>query len=126
MPKAAPKPCVTCGTLVHDGTGRCDAHKVRAGTFADRKRGTRQQRGYGRDWELRRERVLERDCGLCQPCQRADRVTVGNIVDHTVPKARGGSDDDDNLQTICPSCHTEKTNVEKRGGVAAWPLVPER
>jgi 5-methylcytosine-specific restriction protein A len=126
MPKAAPKPCVRCNTLVRDGSNRCDAHKVREGTFSDRRRGTRHQRGYGAAWDKKRQGVLARDGGLCQPCRRADRVTVGNIVDHTVPKAAGGSDDEENLQTICPDCHTEKTNIEKRGGIAAWPLVPTR
>jgi 5-methylcytosine-specific restriction protein A len=112
--------------LVRDGSGRCEAHKVRTGTFADRGRGTRQARGYGREWEKARERVLERDCGLCQPCRRAGRLTAGPIVDHITPKAQDGSDDDDNLQAICKDCHTEKTGIETRGGRAGWPLVPTR
>jgi 5-methylcytosine-specific restriction protein A len=41
-------------------------------------------------------------------------------VDHIVNKARGGGDNDENLQTICDgpgSCHQAKTAAESRGQV---------
>ncbi|WP_298235903.1 HNH endonuclease [uncultured Azohydromonas sp.] len=124
MPKAAPRSCVTCGTLVRDGTARCDAHKVRAGTFADRRRGTRQQRGYGADWEKRRLRILERDKGLCRcdECKRLNRLRVATEVDHRINKATWlarfgtleGVDEDDNLQAINVDCHKAKTATENR------------
>lgn len=37
-------------------------------------------------------------------------------VDHIVPKRRGGSDHEDNLQSLCSTCHNRKTNREMRGG----------
>lgn len=114
MPRSAPKPCRVCGRLVHDGSGRCDEHKVRDNTFADRRRGSRHERGYGTEWERTRERILERDGGLCQPCVRAERVTPAVAVDHITPKAEGGTDDDDNLQSICKCCHDVKTAAENQ------------
>jgi 5-methylcytosine-specific restriction endonuclease McrA len=40
-------------------------------------------------------------------------------VDHIVPKALGGTDDEGNLQAICVECHQQKTLREaaeaKRG-----------
>ncbi|MET5012162.1 HNH endonuclease signature motif containing protein, partial [Burkholderia pseudomallei] len=57
---------------------------------------------------------LERDGGLCQPCARADRVTPAVAVDHIAPKAEGGTDDDDNLQSICKACHDVKTAAENQ------------
>lgn len=83
----------------------------------DNVRGSRQQRGYGRQWEITRERIRERDLGLCQPCARADRVTAGTECDHIVPKSQGGTDDEANLQWICTECHREKSAREGTGGV---------
>jgi len=114
MPTAAPKPCSVCGVLVRTGGSRCQQH-VHVGRFGDDRRGTRHQRGYGAEWDRKRERILARDGGLCCPCRRIGRVTLGREVDHTVPKARGGTDDDDNLQTICRPCHKAKTAAEARG-----------
>jgi 5-methylcytosine-specific restriction protein A len=120
MPSTAPKPCTQpgCGVLVRDGSARCEAHKVLAGRFADKRRGSRHQRGYGTAWDRTRARILRRDAGLCQPCSRAGRVTAATEVDHIVNKARGGDDGDDNLQSICVDCHRRKTAAEAKGGGA--------
>lgn len=63
--------------------------------------------------------MLERDAGLCQPCMRRGHITPNcRTVDHIVNKARGGGDNDENLQTICDgpgSCHQAKTRAESRG-----------
>lgn len=86
------------------------------GWQSDRLRGTRQQRGYGADWQRTRAEVLLRDKGLCQPCLRKGRVTAAREVDHIKPKASGGTDDADNLQAICLPCHRTKTARESRRG----------
>ena len=59
-----------------------------------------------------RERILQRDGYLCQPCLRTGRPTPATQVDHIIPKAKGGADDDDNLQAICGPCHDAKTARE--------------
>lgn len=78
-------------------------------------------RGYGWAWQKQRERILKRDAGLCQPCLRRGHVTPDcRTVDHITPKARGGGDEEENLQTICDgpdSCHQAKTQAESRGMV---------
>jgi 5-methylcytosine-specific restriction enzyme A len=122
MPFAAPKPCTLCGVLVRDGTSRCEKHPARRG-FLDPKRGNRHQRGYGADWDHRRLRILERDAGLCCPCRAIGRLTLGREVDHKVPKARGGTDDDENLQTICRPCHKSKTGAEAHGRTWTGPAA---
>jgi 5-methylcytosine-specific restriction enzyme A len=118
MATAAPKPCTHpgCPALVRDGTGRCPKHPA-VNRFADKRRGTRHERGYGTAWDKLRLVVLERDCGLCQPCRSEQRVAAGTIVDHIKPKAEGGTDDLANLQTICAACHAIKTAAEARRGV---------
>lgn len=59
---------------------------------------------------------MRRDQGLCQVCRQAGRVTPATQVDHVVPKAEGGTDDEGNLQAICPACHRAKTGREAGRG----------
>jgi len=75
-------------------------------------RRSRHERGYGAAWDKLRRRVLIRDKHLCQPCLRLQRVTPAREVDHITPKAQGGTDDESNLQSICPTCHAEKSSTE--------------
>ena len=87
--------------------------------WADQRRGSSSDRGYGAAWQRARLRVLARDCGLCQPCKRLGHITPNcNEVDHIRNKAQGGTDDEANLQTICRPCHVAKTAAESRG--AEW------
>jgi 5-methylcytosine-specific restriction protein A len=76
------------------------------------------ERGYGSEWRKTRERILVRDRRLCQPCLREGRTTLATEVDHKIPKAEGGTDDDSNLQAICDQkpwrCHSKKTAVESK------------
>ena len=72
-------------------------------------RESRHARGYGTAWEKLRKQALARDKGLCQPCLRAERVTAAHAVDHIKQKAAGGTDDLENLQSICRACHLDKT-----------------
>lgn len=62
----------------------------------------------GRPWRRKRARILARDKYCCQTCRRAARLTVATQVDHIVPLAAGGSDEDDNLEGICDPCHAVK------------------
>jgi 5-methylcytosine-specific restriction protein A len=118
--------------LARDGTSRCPAHKVVDGRFADSRRGSRHERGYGSAWDKIRQRILRRDAGICQPCLADGIVHQATHVDHKVNKAewkrlRGtlvGADDDDNLQAINADCHRLKTAGEAkhaRGGGAKTP-----
>jgi len=116
MTQSAPKPCSQCHVLVTDGTSRCAAHKVVAGSFADERRGTRQERGYGAAWDRIRVRVMRRDGGLCQVCKGQGLLVEAKEVDHVVPKAQGGTDVDANLQAICTPCHRAKTAREAGAG----------
>lgn len=72
-------------------------------------RGTKQQRGYGGEWE--RISLMKRaECPVCEVCGDA----VATQVDHIIafdrvddPKRTQWT----NLQSICSSCHSWKTNV---------------
>lgn len=117
MPTAAPKPCLQpgCGVLVRDGTSRCGAHKVKAWA---KPAGEQQGRG-GRPWRRQRDRILQRDAGLCQACLRAKLITPAAEVDHIVSLADGGGSDAANLEALCGPCHQAKTLFEARRGRGA-------
>lgn len=91
-------------------------------------RESRHRRGYGTAWDKLRKAILTRDKHLCQGCKRSGRIASGNHVDHIVPKAKGGTDDDCNLQTLCLTCHDAKTaadkghRVKKPIALDGWPV----
>lgn len=94
---------------------------------------SRHERGYGARWVKTRVRILRRDMHLCQPCLANGRPTQATEVDHIKPKAKGGTDDDDNLQAVCHACHKAKTEAEAAEaqgrrikpqiGEDGWPIV---
>lgn len=92
-------------------------------------RESRHKRGYGTEWDKLRKRILERDNYLCQPCLAKGRVTAAKAVDHITPKAKGGTDAEDNLRAICGPCHDDKTAEDKGHrvkptiGVDGWPIT---
>jgi 5-methylcytosine-specific restriction enzyme A len=57
-----------------------------------------------KDWPATRKRVLIRDRYQCVKCGGP-----ANQVDHIVPS---GSDDDDNLQSLCEEHHNQKSSAE--------------
>lgn len=61
-----------------------------------------------------RERIRQRDNGLCQACKAQGRTTVGVAVDHKRPLWAGGTDDDSNKWLLCQPCHDLKTAEEAR------------
>lgn len=78
-------------------------------------RTSRHARGYGAAWDKLRLQILERDHFLCQRCASAGRVREASHCDHRIPRAKGGKDDADNLQSLCPECHRAKS-IEDAGG----------
>lgn len=61
-----------------------------------------------------REKIKQRDCGLCQECKRQGRVTLGRVVDHIVALWKGGTDEDSNKELLCDPCHDAKTAREAK------------
>lgn len=116
MARRPQRPCryLGCRELHRNGNGYCEEHQGEAGAWVRRQHKPKKttERGYGWEWQRKRKRILKRDGGLCQPCEREGRITLAREVDHVVNKASGGDDSDGNLQAICTSCHREKTARE--------------
>lgn len=68
----------------------------------------REQGALRTQWDAMRRyvarRVYGRDGHRCRICGS----TVNLTVDHIIPLARGGTNDLDNLQTLCRSCNSRK------------------
>lgn len=71
-------------------------------------------------WPWLRMHVFDRDGWQCVQCGRRGRLEC----DHKIPREAGGSDDMDNLQTLCRRCHIQKTKADVGNpdppGVAEW------
>ena len=73
---------------------------------------SRHERGYSTAWTKLRLVIIARDLGLCQECKRQGRVTPFRYVDHIIPKAEGGTDDETNLECQCSEHGESKTLAE--------------
>jgi 5-methylcytosine-specific restriction protein A len=87
----------------------------------------------GQDQRLRR---LKRTHHLCERClcinrwsnRTSPRTEVAKIVNHIIPLARGGSDDDENTENLCIECdqivtaeqfgHKQRVSI----GTDGWPI----
>lgn len=114
MPSKPGRPCRApgCPAVVRDGAW-CPAHQQLSVTPDERPSASR--RGYDVRWRKIRRMVL-REEPLCVECEKAGRVTAANEVDHIIPLRQGGTHERSNLQPLCKSCHSKKTNRERVGG----------
>jgi 5-methylcytosine-specific restriction protein A len=106
MPYAPKRPCTHPGCPELVVSGRCEKHKLQS---YEHQRGSSAQRGYGARWQRLREIILSRDNYICAECGR-----MATDVDHILPKSKGGTDDPDNLQSLCHEYHSRKTATEGR------------
>lgn len=112
MPPRVPRACRKhgCSKTTTDRSGYCQEH-MNTGWESHQPGKSRHQRGYGSKWDKIRPRIFQRDKYLCQNC--LPRAAEAKTVDHIIPKAHGGTDDDSNLQSLCWPCHKRKTATER-------------
>lgn len=72
----------------------------------------------GGRWKALRMAVLERDGFKCRSCGARGRLEVDHI--EAVRDAPAKSWEPENLQALCPPCHTRKTRIE-----CGHPPLPE-
>jgi 5-methylcytosine-specific restriction protein A len=71
----------------------------------DKRRPDSNRRGYGYQWRKVRNAYL-----AAHPyCEAPSCNEVGVAVDHKIPRKRGGTDDESNLQSLCRHHHASKT-----------------
>jgi len=111
MPHKPKKPCAypNCPNLT-DGT-YCEEHKK-----SERERYDKYERAwdygkkYGSKWKKIRARYVKAH-PLCERCLAEGRITPVEEVHHILPVNRGGTNDENNLMSLCRSCHN-KIHIE--------------
>ncbi len=69
-----------------------------------------------KEWREIRQKVFIRDKGLCQECKREGIIRASGkyaVVDHIIPRNRGGSDTEENLELMCKKHHDIKSAKER-------------
>lgn len=91
-----------------------EQERKRRAAEADRQRGSRSKRGYGRDWQALRLVVLAEE-PLCRFCHDRGLVVVAQVVDHIVPISEAPELrlERSNLRSLCKPCHDRHTAVEQ-------------
>ena len=115
MPYKLPRPCSYpgCPALTHERY--CAKHKTLAGREYNRyQRSADHNKIYGRRWRTIRDRYISKH-PLCEKCLESGLLVPVDEVHHIVSPEDGGTHDDDNLMSLCRSCHA-KTRSDKPEG----------
>lgn len=122
-PRRPGVPCKApmCPEVIPAGSGGyCERHKAQAPRYSQtrgqRRPGAEEQDDFhnSKRWRRFREWHLAQN-PLCIECEKAGRVEAATIVDHIVPISEGGEEmSSDNAQSLCKSCHSKKTNAERK------------
>ncbi|MBN2024067.1 MAG: HNH endonuclease [Pirellulales bacterium] len=122
MPRRPLRVCAHPGCPALTPRRYCAAHERLPAAREPDRRPSAARRGYGGDrWRSLRLAVFRRDHWICRACGKA--CASGRLAapadrahcDHVVPKEQGGTDEIDNLQTLCGSCHSRKTDRAEGG-----------
>jgi len=111
------RPCAQPGCTELVTKGYCAAH-AKVTRLYDEHRGSAASRGYDAAWDRVKQKALERDGYLCQPCKRRKLMRPATEVDHIVALVDGGARLDlNNLESTCHSDHVSKTWRERKARV---------
>lgn len=69
-----------------------------------------------RAWQVLRRQAIDRDGGRCTQCGRPGRLEVH----HLVPLKDGGENTQENLTTLCRSCHISAHRPRPTSQEVAW------
>jgi 5-methylcytosine-specific restriction protein A len=107
MPYKLPHPCgyPGCPALTRDRY--CHEHKTVAGREYNRfQRSPDHNKIYGRRWRTIRGLYISKH-PLCERCLESGKLIPADEVHHIRSVDDGGDHSDDNLLSLCRSCHTK-------------------
>lgn len=115
MPNKPARPCsvAACPNLVQGEIPYCPKHKHLAPTGWGAKKDLPRQKFYHRKRWRKLSALYRKSNPVCVQCAKQGRTVPADVVDHITPILDGGDPyDEDNLQSLCNSCHNSKTAKE--------------
>ncbi len=109
MPQKPKRPCryKDCPKLVSNASGYCEEHEKMISRHYDKfVRSPEHDKRYGYRWRKVRNLVMARN-PFCEQCKSEGRYTLATEIHHIKPLAEGGTNDLDNLMSLCRSCHAK-------------------
>jgi 5-methylcytosine-specific restriction protein A len=106
VPYKAKKPCAYPGCRELTTARYCEGHaKAEAKRYNRYDRDPDSNKRYGRSWSKIRAAFLSAN-PLCEMCGEAGRLVPATLVHHKRKLTDGGTNDRDNLQSLCSECHS--------------------
>ena len=107
MPRKPKRPCSYPGCPKLTDGRFCEEHeKLEAKRYEKYDRDPATKRRYGRAWKRIRDRYMHAH-PLCEKCLEEGRLTEAEQVHHIKPLAEGGDHSENNLMSLCSSCHAK-------------------
>ena len=107
MPTKPKRPCGYPGCPNLTDGQYCEEHRVQERRKYDKyERSPDVHKKYGRAWKRIRDRYYAAH-PFCERCLEEGRMTPADEVHHLVPVSKGGRHTDDNLMSLCRSCHNK-------------------
>lgn len=107
MPYKLPTPCSYPGCPALSRNRYCDEHKtIATREYNKYQRDPNHNKIYGRQWRKIRNLYISKH-PLCEKCLEADRLIPSEEVHHIKPIDQGGDHSENNLMSLCKSCHTK-------------------
>ncbi len=114
MPYKPKRPCSYPGCPNLTEGRYCVEHKKLMAQQYDKHQRSKESTAFYNSSEWRKKRanyLIEHP--FCVECWKYGRLTKATVVDHIIPIRMGGALlEDENLQALCPSCHTRKSILE--------------
>jgi len=112
MPRKPKRPCSHPGCPALTDGRYCEQHQREADARYNKyERDPATRKRYGRTWKRIRDRYIAAH-PLCEQCQAAGTITPAEEVHHILPLSRGGTHAEENLMSLCTSCHSKITARE--------------
>jgi len=107
MPYKSKKPCAYSGCSKLTATRYCPEHQRLVNQHYNKyQRDKNHNKRYGSGWE-RISKAYRRANPLCEKCKAEGKLVPSELVHHKVKLgADGGTNDPDNLESLCWSCHS--------------------
>jgi len=107
MPTYPKRPCSYPGCPRLTNGQYCEEHRVQERRKYDKyERSPDVHKKYGRAWKRIRDRYYSAH-PYCERCYAEGCMTPAEEVHHILPVSKGGRHTDDNLMSLCRSCHNK-------------------